>query len=79
MTKITYVEPGSIAEEAGIEAGDFLVALNDKIINDIEKDLRFIIDYKISDFTIDESDMLLINNMEYMGSGLDSDTLTLFN
>ena len=35
MTKITYVEPGSIAEEAGIEAGDFLVALNDKKINDI--------------------------------------------
>ena len=35
MTKITYVEPWSIAEEAGIEAGDFLFALNDKKINDI--------------------------------------------
>ena len=35
MTKITYVEPGSIAEEAGIEAGDFLVALNGKKVNDI--------------------------------------------
>lgn len=35
MTKITYVEPGSIAEEAGIEAGDFLVALNGKKVNDV--------------------------------------------
>ncbi len=35
MTKITYVEPGSIADEAGIEAGDFLVALNGKEVNDI--------------------------------------------
>ena len=35
MTKITYVEPGSIAEEAGIEAGDFLVALNGEKVNDI--------------------------------------------
>ena len=35
MTKITYVEPGSIAEDAGIEAGDFLVALNGKKVNDI--------------------------------------------
>ena len=35
MTKITYVEPGSIAQEAGIEAGDFLVALNGKKVNDI--------------------------------------------
>jgi len=35
MTKITYVEPGSIAQEAGIRAGDFLVALNGKKVNDI--------------------------------------------
>ncbi|MBQ2897605.1 MAG: DUF512 domain-containing protein [Clostridia bacterium] len=35
MTKITYVEPGSIAQEAGIVAGDFLVALNGKKVNDI--------------------------------------------
>lgn len=35
MTKITYVEPGSIAQEVGIVAGDFLVELNGKKVNDI--------------------------------------------
>lgn len=40
---------------------------------------RMIENINLPDFTIDESDMNKINNMEYMGSGLDSDTLTLFN
>ncbi len=33
--KICMVEPGSIAEEAGIEAGDILLSINEKAIKDI--------------------------------------------
>jgi len=33
--RICMVQPGSIAEEAGVEAGDFLVAINDKSIKDV--------------------------------------------
>lgn len=33
--KICIVQPGSIAEEAGIEAGDFLLSINEKAIKDI--------------------------------------------
>ena len=35
MTKITYVQPDSIAYDAGIEEGDFLVELNGKKVCDI--------------------------------------------
>ena len=38
--KIYMVEPGSIAEEAGIEAGDILLSINEKDIKDIF-DLRY--------------------------------------
>lgn len=40
--KITYVEPGSIAEEMEIEPGDFLISINDQQIEDIF-DYRFFI------------------------------------
>ena len=33
--KVSTVEPGSIAEELGIEPGDFLLAVNDQEIEDI--------------------------------------------
>ena len=33
--KITKVDEGGIAEELGIEEGDFLLAINDKEIEDI--------------------------------------------
>jgi len=33
--KICIVQPGSIAEEAGIEAGDFLLSINEQTITDI--------------------------------------------
>ncbi|MFX0549140.1 DUF512 domain-containing protein [Hathewaya histolytica] len=36
---ISYIKPYSIAEEAGIEVGDFLISINNKKVNDI-------IDYK---------------------------------
>lgn len=41
---------------------------------------RMIENLSSDDFVISEEDMTLLNNMEYIGgSGLDSDTLTLFN
>lgn len=33
--KICMVQPGSIAEEAGVEAGDFLVSINNETIKDV--------------------------------------------
>ena len=41
MTKISYVEPDSLAFEAGIEAGDFLVNVNGKEIKDV-LEFRFV-------------------------------------
>ncbi len=35
MHKITYVEPDSIASDCGIEAGDFLVSINNNPVNNI--------------------------------------------
>ena len=41
---------------------------------------RMVENLQVNDFTITDEDMKIINDMEYMGgSGLDSDTLTLFN
>ena len=40
--KISYVEPMSIADEMGVEPGDFLVSINDEVIEDIF-DYRYII------------------------------------
>lgn len=41
MTKISYVEPGSLAFDAGIEAGDYLVYVNGKEIKDV-LEFRFV-------------------------------------
>ena len=53
--KITKVDEGGIAEELGIEEGDFLLAINDKEIEDI-------FDY---DFIVNDEYLERVRNMYY--------------
>ena len=42
---IQGVEPGSIAQEVGIEPGDRLLAINDRLIEDV-------LDYRLRQFSV---------------------------
>ena len=54
MVEIEEIRPGSIAEELGIEGGDFIVSVNQKEINDA-------LDYKFY-ITNEEIDLGNLNN-----------------
>ena len=53
--KITKVDEGGIAEELGIEEGDFLLAINDKEIEDIF-DYDFIVNDEYLEVLIEKAD-----------------------
>ena len=46
---ITYVDEGSPAEEAGIEVGDVIVAVNGEPVNDIEEARRALFGVQVGD------------------------------
>ncbi|CAM2988679.1 DUF512 domain-containing protein [Hathewaya histolytica] len=51
---ISYIKPYSIAEEAGIEVGDFLISINNKKVNDII-DYKFLITEEYLTLNIEKS------------------------
>ena len=53
--KITKIDEGGIAEELGIEEGDFLLAINDKEIEDIF-DYDFIVNDEYLEVLIEKAD-----------------------
>lgn len=57
--KIKNVKKGSIAEEVGIKAGDFLIKVNDKVINDVLEYL-YEITSEYVEITVEEKDGSLI-------------------
>lgn len=76
MVKITDVIGRSRAERAGILAGDILVSINSKEINDV-LDYRFYLADKELDIVIkraDEEKHVLIHKQEYDDIGLDFET-----
>ena len=76
MVTITDVLPNSRAEKAGIEAGDILVAINKKPINDV-LDYRFYLADKIVTLTVlhnGKQKKHKIKKQEYDDIGLDFET-----